>query len=52
VISSVPYVQAIGGLIAGSNATSEQIDAVLAQINAASDEFLKPLPPDDGFTTT
>jgi hypothetical protein len=52
VISSVPYVQAIGGLIAGSNATSDQIDAVLAQINAASDEFLKPLPPDDGSTTT
>lgn len=52
VISSVPYVQAIGGLIAGSNATSAQIDAVLAQINAASDEFLKPLPPDDGSTTT
>ena len=52
VISSVPYVQAIGGLIAGSNATSAQIDAVLARINAASDEFLKPLPPDDGSTTT
>ncbi len=52
VISSVPYIQAIGGLIAGSNATSAQIDAVLAQINAASDEFLKPLPPDDGSTTT
>jgi hypothetical protein len=52
VISSVPYVQAIGGLISGSNATSAQIDAVLARINAASDEFLKPLPPDDGSTTT
>jgi hypothetical protein len=52
VVSSIPYVQAIAGLIGGSNATPEQIDAVLARINAASDEFLSPLPPDDGSTTT
>jgi len=51
VVSSIPYVQAIGGLIAGTNATSEEIDAVLARINAATDDFLKPLPPDDGSTT-
>lgn len=51
VVSSIPYVQAIGGLIAGTNATSEEIDAVLARINAATDNFLKPLPPDDGSTT-
>lgn len=52
VVSSLPYVQAIAGLVGGSNATSEQIDAVLAQINAASNEFLEALPPDDGSTTT
>jgi hypothetical protein len=52
VVSSLPYVQAIAGLIRGTNTTQEQIDATLAQINAATDEFLKPLPPDDGATTT
>ena len=52
VVSSIPYVQAIAGQIRGSNATPEQIDAVLARINAAADEFLNPLPPDDGSTTT
>lgn len=52
VIDSAPYVQAIAGLISGSNATQEQIDATLAQINAATDEFLKALPADDGTTTT
>lgn len=52
VVSSIPYVQAIAGLIGGSNATPEQIDAVLARINAASEDFLSPLPPDDGSTTT
>jgi len=52
VVSSLPYVQAIAGLIQGTNATQEQIDATLAQINAATDAFLKPLPPDDGTTTT
>ncbi|CAM5425927.1 putative protein OS=Afipia felis OX=1035 GN=NCTC12722_02660 PE=4 SV=1 [Afipia felis] len=52
VVSSLPYVQAIAGLIQGTNATQEQIDATLAQINTATDEFLRPLPPDDGTTTT
>ena len=52
VVSSLPYAQAIAGLIQGTNATQEQIDATLAQINAATDEFLKPLPLDDGTTTT
>ena len=52
VVSSLPYVQAIAGLIQGTNATQEQIDATLAQINVATDEFLKPLPTDDGSTTT
>lgn len=51
-MSSVPYVQAIAGLIQGTNATQQQIDDTLAAINAASDAFLEPLPPDDGTTTT
>lgn len=52
IVSSVPYVQAIAGLIQGSNATQQQIDATLAQINTATSEFLKELPSDDGTTTT
>lgn len=52
VASSAPYVEAIAGLLAGTNATQQQIDAALAQINAATDAFLEPLPPDDGTTTT
>jgi hypothetical protein len=52
VVSSIPYVQAIAGLIGGSNATPDEIDAVLERINAAAGEFLSPLPPDDGSTTT
>jgi hypothetical protein len=32
IVSSVPYVQAIAGLIQGSNATQQQIDVTLAQI--------------------
>ncbi|ABA04448.1 hypothetical protein Nwi_1186 [Nitrobacter winogradskyi Nb-255] len=52
VVSSIPYIQAIAGLIGGKNATAEEIDAVLARINAEVDLFLSPLPPDDGSTTT
>ncbi|RTL49780.1 MAG: hypothetical protein EKK40_15700 [Bradyrhizobiaceae bacterium] len=52
VVSSLPYVQAIAGLIQGTNATQQQIDDTLNSINAASDLFLEPLPPDDGTTTT
>src|SRR3569623_2424428 len=52
VVSSIPYVQAIAGLIQGNTATQVQIDATLAQINAATEAFLAPLPPADGATTT
>lgn len=52
VASGLPYAQAIAGLITGSNATQAQIDATLAAVNAATDQFLTPLPPDDGSTTT
>ncbi len=52
VVASAPYVKAIAGLIQGTNASQAQIDQTLAAINAASDAFLAPLPPDDGSTTT
>jgi len=49
---SAPYVSAIAGMIQGTNATQESIDSLLASANIATDEFLRPLPPDDGTTTT
>lgn len=52
IVSSEPYVQAIAGLIKGTNATQDQIDALLATANIASAQFQTPLPPDDGTTTT
>lgn len=52
VISSIPYAQAIAGLIEGTNATQEQIDALMAQLATAEDTFQTPLPKDDGTTTT
>ncbi len=52
VVSSAPYVRALAGLLQGTNATQADIDAALAQINAATDEFLAPLPADDGTTST
>lgn len=52
IASSEPYVQAITGLITGSNATQAQVDALLAQVNVASQQFQQPLPLDDGTTTT
>jgi hypothetical protein len=48
---SAPYINAIAGMIQGTNATQESIDSLLASANIAADEFLKPLPPDDGTTT-
>jgi hypothetical protein len=52
VSASIPYVQAIAGMIQGTNATIETIQTLLANANIAVDDFLKPLPPDDGTTTT
>lgn len=52
IVSEAPYVKAIAGMITGSNATQEDVDALLAQIEADSADFQKPLPPDDGSTTT
>jgi hypothetical protein len=52
IVSTAPYVSAIAGLITGGNATQEQIDALLAQLEVDSADFQTPLPPDDGTTTT
>ena len=52
IASSAPYVQAIAGMIQGTNATEEQIDTLLASANISSAQFQQPLPPDDGTTTT
>lgn len=52
VVSMEPYVVAIGGMLAGSNATQEQVDALLAQLETDSADFQQPLPADDGSTTT
>lgn len=49
--ASIPYVQAIAGMIQGTNATQEQIDALLAAANIASATVQQPLPVDtDGST--
>lgn len=52
IVSAEPYVMAIGGMLVGSNATQEQVDALLAQLEADSADFQTPLPADDGTTTT
>lgn len=52
IVSAEPYVMAIGGMLVGSNATQEQVDALLVQIEADSADFQTPLPADDGTTTT
>lgn len=52
IVSSQPYITAIGGMLAGSNATQEQVDALLAQLKTDSADFQTPLPDDDGTTTT
>jgi len=51
-VSMEPYVMAIAGMLAGSNATQAQVDALLAQLETDSADFQTPLPPDDGTTTT
>jgi hypothetical protein len=52
IASAEPYVQAIAGMIQGTNATQAQIQALLASANISSTQFDTPLPPDDGSTTT
>lgn len=44
VVSTGPYVQALAGMLTGSNATLPQIDALLVQLQTDSDDFQTPLP--------
>ena len=46
VVSVAPYVQAIGGMLVGGNATQAQVDALRVQLDADSADFQTPLPPD------
>ena len=52
VVSAEPYVQAIAGMVQGTNATLPQIQALLAAANISSAQFETPLPADDGTTST
>lgn len=52
VTKSEPYIAAIAGMIQGTNATLEEITALLTAANIASEQFQTPLPVDDGSTTT
>lgn len=46
VVSAEPYMQALGGMLTGSNATNDEINALLTQLEADSADFQTPLPPD------
>jgi len=49
--ASKPYVEAIAGMIQGTNATQDEIDALLNAANIASATVQQPLPIDtDGST--
>lgn len=51
-VSMEPYVEAIAGMITGTNATPAMVDALVAQVQKDSADFQIPLPADDGSTTT
>lgn len=44
VADTAPYVQALAGMLTGSNATQAQVDALLVQLDADSADFQTPLP--------
>ncbi len=46
IVSTEPYIQALAGMLNGSNATQDQIDALLTQLQSDSNDFQTPLPPD------
>lgn len=45
VVDTQPYISALAGMLTGGNATQDQIDALLAQLEADSADFETPLPP-------
>jgi hypothetical protein len=46
VVDTQPYISALAGMLTGGNATQEQVDALLAQLETDSADFQTPLPPD------
>lgn len=52
VVNSAPYIEAIGKMLTGTNATQADVDALLVKLQADSADFQTPLPSDDGSTTT
>lgn len=44
VATAEPYVQALIGLIRGTNVSQDDLDSLIATVKAQSDEFQKPLP--------
>lgn len=46
VTSAEPFVEALVGLLTGSNVTQDQLDASVAQVQALSAEFQEPMPED------
>lgn len=52
VVSMEPYVEAIAGMITGTNVTPDMVNALVAQVQKDSADFQTPLPADDGTTTT
>lgn len=52
ITKSQPYIQAIAGMIQGTNATMDEITTLLAAANISSADFQNPLPADDGSTMT
>jgi len=52
IASSKPFIDAITGLITGTNVTQAQLDTLLAAANIASAQFQQALPADDGSTNT
>lgn len=52
VTASKPYIQALAGMIQGTNATIDEITTLLAAANISSAQFDAPLPGDDGTTTS
>lgn len=44
VVSTEPYISALAGMLTGGNATQDQVDALLAQLETDSADFQTALP--------
>lgn len=44
IVDTGPYISALGGMLTGTNATQQQIDDLLAQLDKDSTDFQTPLP--------